>query len=517
VQMTPRVILINPRMCSQRSMRLPLSLLALGAVLEGRADYRLIDGNVDPDPVRTAQEALSDGAPALIGLSVMPGPQVAPAIQIATALRASHPQVPIAWGGYFPTLYTEAAINAPYVDYVVRGQGEETLLDLLDHLPDAGPPQGFASARHTDGLSTVRGLTWKDADGVIRHNPDRAFRPPDEFPLLPYEKAGDVVRYLRPSFLGKRTAVHQAAIGCRYRCTFCGVASMFNGHTRLQGPERLLAVLTHLRDRYGATAMQYYDNNFFDREETSVPLLEALGRVELPYWCYARADTLANFSAQTWELIRRSRLRMAYIGAEASSDAALKSMKKGTRVEHTLEVAHRCRESGVIPEFSFILGGPEDPEGETERTLQFVKRIKRIHPECEVILYFYSPTPQRDPTRVPGIVDGARLPVLNQYGPSGPALPTTPEEWTQPQWVQYVCHQDAPWLTDRMRRRVKDFARVLACRFPTVQDVRTPAWGKSVLSAVASWRYATGHYNRPWELEMTRRLIPLREPQKESL
>jgi anaerobic magnesium-protoporphyrin IX monomethyl ester cyclase len=516
--MTPRVILINPRMCSPRSLRLPISLLTLGAALEGRYDYHLIDGNVDPDPVRTAQEALADGAPALIGLSVMPGPQVAPAIQIASALRASHPRAPIVWGGYFPTLYTEAALNAPYVDYLVRGQGEETLLTLLDRLPEAGAPYGLASACHTDVLREIRGLSWRDEEGVAHHNPDRAFRPPDEFPPLPYERVGDVARYLRPSFLGRRTAVHQAAIGCRYRCTFCGVASMYNGLTRLQGPDRLLNTLTLLRDRYGATAMQYYDNNFFDREETSVPLLEAMGRVELPYWCYARADTLANFSARTWELIRRSRLSMAYIGAEASTDATLKSMKKGTKVEHTLEVARRCRENGVIPEFSFILGGPEDPEGETERTLEFVKRIKRIHPECEVILYFYSPTPQRDPATVRAdAAASARLPVLSQYGPNGPTMPTTPEEWTQPQWVQYVCHQDAPWLTDRMRQRVKDFARVLACRFPTVQDARTPAWGKAVLSAISRWRYATGHYHRPWELEMARRLIPLREPQKESL
>lgn len=205
---------------------------------------------------------------------------------------------------------------------------------------------------------------------------------------------------------------------------------------------------------------------------------------------------------------------MAYIGAEAASDTVLAGMKKGTKVAHTFEVAHRCREYGVIPEFSFILGGPEDPEGETEKTLEFVKRIKTIHPECEVILYFYSPTPQRDPA---SIRSDTRLPILNAYGPSGPTLPTTPEEWTQPQWVEYVCHQDAPWLSPKMRQRVRDFAKVLYCRFPTVQDVRTPLWGKSVLSNLARWRYATGRYENPRELDFARRLIPLREPQKESL
>ena len=73
----------------------------------------------------------------MVGVTVMPGPQVAPAIEISAAIRAAFPSVPIVWGGYFPTLYPDSAINAPYVDYLVRGQGEATLLDLLARLPDA--------------------------------------------------------------------------------------------------------------------------------------------------------------------------------------------------------------------------------------------------------------------------------------------------------------------------------------------------------------------------------------------
>jgi hypothetical protein len=110
-----------------------------------------------------------------------------------------------------------------------------------------------------------------------------------------------------------------------------------------------------------------------------------------------------------------------------------------------------------------------------------------------------------------------RLPVLGSYGPSGPSLPATPEEWTQPQWIRWVCHDDAPWLTPRARRRVKDFARVLACRFPTAQDYRISPVGRLALRALASWRYATRVYDHPWELRVARRLVPLREPQRESL
>jgi anaerobic magnesium-protoporphyrin IX monomethyl ester cyclase len=512
-----RVLLINPRMCSRRSMRLPLSLLSLGAVLEGRREYELLDGNADADVPERALRAVADGDVDLVGMTVMPGPQVGPAIEISAAIRAVRPEVPVVWGGYFPTLYPDAAINAPYVDYVVRGQGEETLVELLDRLPDAGPPPGpLASARHPQAVADVRGLTWKD-DGQVRHNADRHFRPPDDFPPFPYDRLGDVGRYLRPSFMGRRTAVHQAAVGCRYHCEFCGVVTMFNGLTRLQGPARLDAVLRELSERWGADAIQFYDNNFFDREETSVPLLEVLGRHAMPWWCYARTDTLAQFSPRTWELIRRSRLTMAYIGAEAASDEALRTMKKGSRVEHTYQVARLCRENGVIPEFSFVLGGPDDPEGETENTLEFIKRLKTIHPECEVILYFYTPTPRREAASERTRELGLRLPIQERYGPEGPGLPTTPEEWTEPQWIEYVCHRDAPWLSPRLRQRVQDFATVLGCRFPTVQDHSTPRWGKAMLRALASWRYSSGRYGNPWELRLAQRLIPLRQPQTESL
>ncbi len=482
---------------------MPLSLLSLGAALEGEHDYRIVDGNVDPDARGTVLRELASGGYDLLGITVMPGPQVAPAIEISRAARQARPEVPIAWGGYFPTLYPEAAINASYVDYVVRGQGETTLLELMAAAPDAG-----------SAVAGIAGLTWKDR-GEVRHNPDRPFQPADHFPLLPYERvAADMDRYLRPSFMGTRTAVHQAAIGCRYHCTFCGVVSMFNGVTKLDAPARLEAALTTLRDRWGATAAQFYDNNFFDREETSVPILEVLARLGLPWWCYARADTLAEFALPTWDLIRRSRLKMAYIGAETASDEVLRSMKKGSRVSHTFEAVRLCRAHGVTPELSFVLGGPEDPEGEIEKTFELIKGLKAVHPECEVILYFYSPTPQRDPTAA---ANTARLPKLARYGPEGLALPATPEEWTEPQWIRYVCHQDAPWLTPKIRQRIADFSTVLGCRFPTVQDYRTPAWGKALLRGLASRRYEKGRYDDPWELRLAKRMIPLREPQRESV
>jgi len=208
---------------------------------------------------------------------------------------------------------------------------------------------------------------------------------------------------------------------------------------------------------------------------------------------------------------------MAFLGAEAASDDVLRSMHKGSRVEHTLETARRCREIGVIPEFSFVLGGPEDPEGEVEKTLSFIRRLKGIHPACEIVLYFWTPTPRRSPEALRAATPLSVPPVRSASGAEPLDFPSTPEEWTEKRWVDFVCHRDAPWLSARVRRRVNDFGTVLGCRFPTAQDVKTPRWGKAALSALASWRWATKAYSRPFELSLARKAIPLKKPEAEGL
>src|SRR3990172_1149955 len=510
-----QVLLVNPRMTSLQGARLPLSLLALAAVLENRHHFQIIDGNIVADPVNRVLAQLERQPDSLLACTVMPGPQVATAIEISSSVRNAFPRVPILWGVYFPSLYPDAALNCPYVDYVARGQGEYTLLELLAGLPESGKPETgdgvyASSCKDHSAITTVKGLSWK-LEGKVIHNPDRGFINPDTSPAFPYHRLDAVEPYLRPSFLGSRTGVHQVSIGCRFRCSFCGVASMFNGETRIPAADRLERDLLVLR-RCGFNAMQYYDNNFFDREEYTLPLLEVMSKYPTPWWCYGRADALATASDQTWQLINKSQLRMVYIGAEAADDNALRRMKKGTRVEHTFEVARRCRNYGVIPEFSFVLGAPDssDPAADIENHFRFIKKLKQIHPECEVILYFYTPTPQRD---LRDKKSDTHIPVMPMARLEGSGLPGTPDEWTEKRWLDFVCHQDAPWLTPKLRQRVRDFSKVLYCRFPTVQDYSTPAWGKQLLKGLARWRYATGRYSNSYELDLARRWIRLREPQ----
>src|SRR5262249_24988559 len=128
------IVLFHPRSTKPKNRRLPLSVLHLAAVLEGREAYEIVDGNADPDPWATINELAQSKQIELLAVSVMPGPQLQQAVPVCRAVREKYPRVPIVWGGYFASLYTDAALNARYVDFVAKGQGEDTLLELIDAL-----------------------------------------------------------------------------------------------------------------------------------------------------------------------------------------------------------------------------------------------------------------------------------------------------------------------------------------------------------------------------------------------
>jgi anaerobic magnesium-protoporphyrin IX monomethyl ester cyclase len=509
VVMTARkhVLLINPTITSRRSARFPLAVLNLSAALDEKYSSSIIDGNKDRDFIVTALRMLASGRIDAVGVSVMGGPQLRTAIAACRAIRAAFPATPIIWGGHFPTIAAEAALRSAYVDYAIRGQGEDTLIELLDAIFDAG------DLRVRD-LGAIRGLSWR-SEGRIVNNQSRAFSAGALARALPYERLGNPRQYLAKTYLGKRTTGYQAALGCRFRCTFCGVAAMFRGKTALPAPERLDRDLRVLTGDFGVDSVQFYDHNFFDREEDTVPLLEVLANFRLPWWCFARSDALLNLSASSWAMVRKSRLRMAYIGAESPSDWLLHDVRKGTNTDQTLAAVEKCRSNGVIPELSFMLAPPHDPEGETERTFEFIRHIKRIHPQSEIMLYVYAPLPAAPGAKNPQVEravydlrDSDGIPIV---------FPRTADEWAEPQWLSYWCHTDAPWLTPRLRERIRDFTTVLGCTFPTITDIRSPYWGKSALRTLASWRYRYRRYERPWELNFSKRFIRLWDPRVSGL
>jgi radical SAM superfamily enzyme YgiQ (UPF0313 family) len=374
-----------------------------------------------------------------------------------------------------------------------RGQGEETFLEVI------------AAVRGETSMARVAGLSWKDAFGLHVHNPPRPLRSPADFPVLPYHRLASPEKYIARTFLGARTAVHQAGIGCPFRCRFCGVVPLYDGRQKTEPAERTAATLSHLQRTYGIDAVQFYDNNFFLREDHAEELSERMTPLGLRWWAEGRIDILLRYSDRTLRKLRDSGATMIFFGAESGSDEVLRQMNKHLRAEQTLELAGRIRRFGIVPEFSFVVGNPQDPAGDTRQTIEFVRRIKRLNPASEIIVQHYIPVPHPD----------------GSYGGGGDSVrfPDTLEEWATERWQNFTIRTEpnTPWLPRAVKRRIDGFELVVKCRWPTMQDIYLPRWGRMALQALSAWRYALGVYQYPLELEWAQQFMNLRKPRFESL
>ncbi len=332
------ILFFNPRAIAKpKNRRYPLSILALAAVIEGKEEYAIVDGNLEDNPVSSIERIMRDQPARVLAVSVMPGPQMVAAFPVCRWFKETYPHVPIVWGGYFPTIYADTALNASYVDFAVRGQGEETFVELL---------AAFEGDRKFVG---IRGLSYRDSFGLHVHNPERPMRSPGDFPVMPYHRL-DPSKYLLPTFLGSRTAVHQASIGCPYKCNFCGVVDFSGSREMMESPEHTASILGQLKRGYGADSVQFYDNNFFLREDHARELADRLQPLGMRWWCEARVDAMLRYSDDTLRKIRNAGCVMIFFGVESGSNRKLAEMKKEITAEQSLELAARIRKFDIVPE-----------------------------------------------------------------------------------------------------------------------------------------------------------------------
>src|SRR5262245_48147195 len=154
------ILLVNPRATRPGNRRFPLSVMAIGAALPQGMTWEIVDGNLpQADPLQEIAGLVErqHGGPdpvQAVAFTVMPGPQLTNAVPLTRAVKARYPSLPIIWGGNFPSLYPAPVLNAPYVDWVVRGQGERTFVELLDALSGQRDPM------------TIAGLAFRGTDGT---------------------------------------------------------------------------------------------------------------------------------------------------------------------------------------------------------------------------------------------------------------------------------------------------------------------------------------------------------------
>jgi radical SAM superfamily enzyme YgiQ (UPF0313 family) len=383
------------------------------------------------------------------------------------------------------------------VDYVVRGHGEQTFLQLARAL------QGHRDALPVvNNLASLQGLAYRDEHGRPVTNSLAPIPAPRELPPWNFDRL-PVDKYVRRTFLGQRTLGYHSSYGCPFFCNFCAVVNMVNGRWLPQTAEQVAAIVRLYRERWGVNAVEFYDNNFFTHEARVAEFSERILDLGVAWWGEGRIDTLEKYSDRTWRLMRDSGLRMIFMGAESGSMATLQRMHKGGQMspDKTLAMARRMREWDVVPEFSFVMGNPPDPARDVRETMAFIRRVKRVNPAAEIIMYLYTPVPLEG-----DLYDDARA--------GGFAFPQTLEEWVSPEWSDFSQRRSnrLPWLGQPLAGQIRDFERVLNAYHPTSTDVRLGGW-RWLLRGVAAWRYHTGLYRFPVELRALQRLLSYQRPE----
>ena len=487
------LVLYNPVSTDPRKPPLPISLLALGAVLEGQYDYEIVDGNLLTDHANQLIRILQEKKASALGMTVMPGPQLNQAVPLAKKIKAAMPSLPIIWGGYFPTQHYEVVLESGYVDYVVISQGELTLLELLGVLDNGGD------------LSAVQGLAFKN-NGHVQKNPPRRLTSIEELPMLPYQRV-NMDKYIHNNYLGTRTIAHNSSFGCPFACNFCAIVSMTNRGWLPESGERTASTFRLLRDRYGVNAVQFHDMDFFISEKRVVDFAERIKDYGMTWWALGRVDELCRYKDSTWQLMKRSGLKMIFCGAESGSDEMLERMNKGGQASTklTLDLALKMKSYGIIPEYSFVLGNPPEPERDTEITFEFIRKLKKLNPATELILYTYTPVP----------MDAGGGDLFERAIEAGFKFPTTLEEWTQGLWREFALRRepDTPWLDNNMYRKVRNFERVINAYYPTTTDLKQTDLHRAILKTLGGWRYHLKFYNYPLELRALQRLFAYQRPE----
>jgi anaerobic magnesium-protoporphyrin IX monomethyl ester cyclase len=481
------VLLFNPRSAEHKA-RIPNSVLAIAASIEGKYDYVIIDGNLERDPLTKILDHLAKGDIKYFASTVMPGPQLKQAIPFAKKIKEAFPEVKTIWGGYFASNHSKTSLNSGFVDVVINGPGDKTFPALLNAM-ELGQP-----------FHTINNLVFKEGEKIIKTAKDELLEQ-DTLPALPYDKLNSfypLQRYLGKTYLGTKTIAYHSSVGCPFTCSFCAVVPIYNGRWKAKSPENIYKDIKYLKEKYGGTAIEFHDNNFFVSEKRVIEFSNLMLNENMGWWGEGRIDTIDKYKDSTLSLMRKAGCKMIFFGAETGSDDVLKKMNKGglQSGEMIKRFANRLGQFDIVPEYSFVLGTPQEtPEKVMEQVnkdIEFIYQVKEANPNTEIVIYVYSPVP----------TEGSDM--FNDVLKTGFRFPERLEDWLNPEWEKFDLHKNplTPWLTPEVIKRIKNFETVMHGHFPSISDIKLTNFQRKVMHNVSALRYKLNWYSYPYEIKV---------------
>lgn len=499
--MSLNILLFNPRSARSKP-RIPNSILQVAASIEGKHNYIIVDGNMESDPELVILNYFSNQKIDVFASTVMPGPQLKQAIPFSIKLKKLYPNLKIVWGGYFPSNQPEPVLNSDFVDVIINGMGDICF------------PMVLEAFENNSTLDNIPNIIFKKDNKIVSTKKDSIYDL-DTLPALPYKKLNefyDIKKYLGKTYLGTKTIAYHSSFGCPFTCSFCGVVPIYNARWKGKSAKAIYDDILFLKTNFGGNAIEFHDNNFFVSEKRTVEFSNLIKNEGMVWWGEGRIDTIDKYKDESLALMREAGCKMIFFGAETGNDTVLKAMDKGgTQTgEQILRFAERIAKFDIIPEYSFVLGMPGSDEAlvnkQIDEDIEFIKKIKKVNPATEIIIYLYSPVPTK----------GSEL--YEKVTSSGFKFPEKLEDWISPHWENFDLRKNplTPWLKPYMIDKIKNFETVINGVYPTVSDIRLKNWQRSFLKTYTSLRYKTGFYNFPYEIKALQKIWNYRQPEIEG-
>lgn len=382
-----RVALINPR------FRLPidtrttphLGLAYLAAVNERRGDEVVIfDCDVEEKPIA---ELIQDFQPDIVGITANT-PQVKQAWRTARDIREVY-DCPIVLGGPHVSVLPEESCEKPYVDIVVRGEGEDGWIDICNRLEaflkdnSVYSTEAFMHAEN-EVFDDCLGVTYKTTDGQIHNNPDRTpIADLDSLPWPAYHlfkmKYYTNLQPATDAIDGARSFSIMTSRGCPYRCTFCS-QSIMPIKWRSRSPESVLAEWRHLVEDFGAQEIGILDDSANIRVKRLEGLAELLIENNLNHvpWIFVNGIRANLASKELLSLLKQAGLKRTAFGVETGDEEILKSIDKKIDLDKIRQAFQNAKEINLETIGFFIIGLPGDTRETMQKTIDFAIELDPV-------------------------------------------------------------------------------------------------------------------------------------------
>lgn len=455
----------------------PLGILAVASpLLRAGYDVRVIDSTITPNFQARVLEEMDDAL--CLAVSLVTGPMIRETVAIARAVKARYPNKPVILGGWHPSLLPDQTLAADCVDMVVIGQGEDSMLELVQSIEAGESPAGIA------------GVGYKQ-HGRLAFNARRELRPIAELPPKAYHIA-DFDAYQR--VCGRRWAMYTSSLACPYNCGYCTNDAVYGRQWNALSAEQTATEMCDLAERYGLQLIWVVDDNFLVDRDRAVTIGEAICSrgTRFEWSIQASTNLVTRLTADEWQTLRRAGLTQVAQGADTGSPHVMRLMNKTfQKIETVHQAAALLSSAGIRPSFNMIFGYPGEGRRERRESIRLIMDICRTHRGAEFWTNIFTPYP------------GA--PVMERAFELGIDVPKRLEDWVD----FFPRYTVLPWLKDGEHARVqtmREYLRVAFNRIP-IGRLERPTFARRVhdhlhewIAGPARWRLDHDFYELPFEL-----------------